>query len=114
MVAHHALEPLNCVAHVRGDKLELWTSIQVTSSLVGDGPGDLHAYVGFEPTNITVHNQFLGGGFGRRLQFDYIVEAVNVAKQISQPVKVVWSREDTTRGGAYRPHDLLCLARWTV
>lgn len=103
MVAHHALEPLNCVAHVQGDKLEIWTSTQVTSSVVGTGANDLHKMVGFAPENIKMNSKFIGGGFGRRLYIDFIVEAVNVAKQIDKPVKVVWSREDTTQFSPPRP-----------
>ena len=55
------------------------------------------------PENIKLHAKFIGGGFGRRLLMDYIIEAVNIAKQISKPVKVIWSREDTTEQGPFRP-----------
>lgn len=103
VVAHHTLEPLNCVAQVKDDKLELWTSTQVVDSVVGTGPGDLHAQVGIKPENITLHNQFIGGGFGRRLYLDYLIEAVNIAKQSDKPVKVIWSREDSTQFGPFRP-----------
>ncbi len=103
MVAHHALEPMNCVAQVSGDKLELWVSTQVTSSLTGEGANDLHKKIGFAPENITAHPKFVGGGFGRRLYIDFIVEAVNVAKHTPNPVKVIWSREDTTQFGPFRP-----------
>ncbi|MBD2756722.1 xanthine dehydrogenase family protein molybdopterin-binding subunit [Spirosoma validum] len=103
MVAHHALEPISCVAHVQGDKVEIWTSTQVPSSVTGSGPNDLHKHVGFKPENIKMHTTFLGGGFGRRLYIDFIIEAVNLAKQIDKPVKVMWSREDTTLQGPFRP-----------
>lgn len=103
MVAHHALEPMNCVAEVKGDKLELWTSSQVHSTLTGSGNNDLHKFIGFAPENIKLNAKFIGGGFGRRLNIDYVIEAVNIAKQINKPVKLVWSREDTTSYGPYRP-----------
>ena len=103
MVAHHALEPMNCVAHVQGKRVEIWTSTQVPSSLTGDGEDDLHKYIGFDADNIRMHTKFIGGGFGRRLYLDFIIEAVNIAKQVKQPVKVVWSREDTTVYGPFRP-----------
>lgn len=103
MVAHHALEPLNCLAHVQGDKVEIWTSTQVTSSVVGGGPNDLPKLTGFAPENIKMNSKFIGGGFGRRLYIDFIVEAVNLAKQIDKPVKVLWSREDTTQFSPHRP-----------
>ena len=103
MVAHHALEPMNCVAQVQGDKVELWTSSQVHSTITGSGANDLHKFIGFAPDNIKLHAKFIGGGFGRRLNIDYVIEAVNIAKQINKPVKLIWSREDTTQYGPYRP-----------
>ena len=103
MVAHHPLEPMNCVAAVQGDKVEIWTSSQVNSTLTGSGANDLHKFIGFTPENIKLHAKFIGGGFGRRLNIDYVIEAVNIAKQINKPVKLIWSREDTTQYGPYRP-----------
>ncbi len=103
MVAHHTMEPMSCVAHVKGESLELWTSTQVPASITGEGGGDLHHYIGFAPANIQLHATFLGGGLGRRLNFDYVIEAVNIARQLDQPVQVIWSREDTTQQGPFRP-----------
>ena len=104
MVAHSPLEPMNCTVHVKGKKIEIWTSTQVPVSVTGPGMmGSMPAVLGINPEDITLHAGFIGGGFGRRLYFDYIVEAINVAKQIDKPVKVVWSREDTTTQGPYRP-----------
>ncbi|MFL5788475.1 MAG: molybdopterin cofactor-binding domain-containing protein [Flavisolibacter sp.] len=103
MVAHHTMETMNCIAHVQGDKVEIWTSTQVPSTITGNGRNDLYGSIGFKPENITLHTAFVGGGFGRRLNIDYVIEAVNLAKKISQPVKVIWSREDTTQYGPYRP-----------
>src|SRR4030095_244997 len=101
MVAHHPLEPMNCIAQVKEDKVEIWTSTQVPSAITGSGENDLHKHIGFSPENITLHTSFIGGGFGRRLNIDYIIEAVNIAKQINQPVKLIWTREDTTEQGPY-------------
>ena len=98
MVAHSPLEVMNCIAQVQGDKLEIWTSTQVPSSITSGG-----ATFGFTNENITLHTTFVGGGFGRRLYIDYIIEAVNIAKQFDEPVKLIWTREDTTDCGPYRP-----------
>jgi isoquinoline 1-oxidoreductase beta subunit len=103
MVAHHTLEPMNCITLVKGDAVEIWTSTQVPSRLTGSDPNTLHDHIDFAPEKITLHTSFIGGGFGRRLYFDYIIEAVNIAKQIDQPVKLIWSREDTTEQGPFRP-----------
>ncbi len=102
VIAHHTLEPMVCVAQVTGDKTEVWSSSQVPVSLTGSGTNDLPALTGFKPENVTYHNMFIGGGFGRRLYYDYIVEAVNVAKLIDKPVKTLWSREDCIKFGAWR------------
>ncbi len=103
MVAHHPMESMNCIAQVKGDKVEIWTSTQVPSSITGTGDNNLHKFIGFAPENITLHTTFVGGGFGRRLNIDYVIEAVNIAKKINQPVQLIWSREDTTQFGPFRP-----------
>ncbi len=103
MVAHHTLEPMNCVAQIQGDKLEIWTSTQVPSTVTGSGANDLHKFIGFSPDNIKLHAKFIGGGLGRRLNIDFIIEAVNIARHTSKPVKVVWTRVATTQLGPFRP-----------
>lgn len=103
MVAHHTLETMNCIAHVQGDKVEIWTSTQVPGTITGNGKNDLYGSIGFKPENISLHTAFVGGGFGRRLNIDYVIEAVNLAKKVDKPVKVIWTREDTTQYGPYRP-----------
>ena len=103
MVAHHALEIMNCVAQVKDNKVEIWTSTQTPSTITEDGPDDLHTYIGFTPENIKLNTTFIGGAFGRRLYLDFIIEAVNIARQTSKPVKVIWTREDSTQFGPYRP-----------
>ncbi|MBL4674794.1 MAG: xanthine dehydrogenase family protein molybdopterin-binding subunit [Mucilaginibacter sp.] len=102
VIAHHTLEPMVCVAKVTGDEVEIWSSNQVPNLITGAGDNDIPALTGFKPENVKYHNMFIGGGFGRRLYYDYIVEAVNVAKLIDRPVKTLWSREDTTKKGPWR------------
>ena len=102
VIAHHTLEPMVCVAQVTGDNVEIWSSNQVPNLIVGPGNNDIPALTGFKPENVKYHNMFIGGGYGRRLYYDYIVEAVNVAKLIDKPVKTLWTREDTTKKGPWR------------
>ena len=100
-LAHAPMEPLNCTVKIEGDKCEIWTGTQFQT-------GDRMAaatVLGVPPDNVTIHTPFLGGGFGRRANpaSDFVIEAVSVAKAAGLPVKVVWTREDDTRGGYYRP-----------
>ncbi len=98
-LAHAPMEPLNCTAHVTPTSCDVWVSTQAQSSA-----RDIAARAsGVPPANVKVHTLLLGGGFGRRAQVDYIGEAVEVAKAVSVPVKVTWSREDDIRHDLYRP-----------
>ncbi|MEO8480682.1 MAG: xanthine dehydrogenase family protein molybdopterin-binding subunit [Acidobacteriota bacterium] len=98
-LAHAPMEPLNCVAHVTASSCEVWVSTQAQTSA-----RDIAARAsGVPPVNVKVHTLFLGGGFGRRAQVDYIGEAVEIAKALNVPVKVTWSREDDIRHDLYRP-----------
>lgn len=98
-LAHAPMEPLNCVARVSATDCEVWVSTQAQNSA-----RDAAARAsGVPAANVTVHTTFLGGGFGRRAQVDYIAEAVEVAKAANAPVKVTWSREDDIRHDSYRP-----------
>jgi CO/xanthine dehydrogenase Mo-binding subunit len=98
-LAHAPMEPQNCTARVEGDRCEIWAPTQA--------PGvarDLVATALDLPLeHVTVHTTFIGGGFGRRLVSDFVLEAAHVARRIGQPVKVVWSREDDMRHSVYRP-----------
>jgi len=100
-LAHATMEPLNCAVRLTGGKCEIWTGTQFQG---GDRIAAAKA-AGLSPEQIHIHTQLLGGGFGRRANphSDFVVEAVEVAKAVQAPVKVVWSREDDTRGGYYRP-----------
>jgi isoquinoline 1-oxidoreductase subunit beta len=101
-MAHAPMEPGNCVAHFRGTECEIWAPTQVPQ----DCRDTVAALLGFKPEQVKVNITLLGGGFGRRLEHDYAVEAALVSKAISAPVKVVWTREDDMRCSTYRPVSL--------
>jgi isoquinoline 1-oxidoreductase subunit beta len=100
-LAHASMEPLNCVVDLRADRCEIWTGTQFqTVDRMAAA-----AAAGLKPEQVQIHTTLLGGGFGRRANpaSDFVTEAVQVAKAAKVPVKVVWTREDDTRGGWYRP-----------
>jgi isoquinoline 1-oxidoreductase subunit beta len=97
--AHAAMEPLSCTASVRGKFCEIWAGTQSPTNaqrLVARA-------LGIASHRVVIHNQLLGGGFGRRLNADFIVEGALVSKAINAPVKVIWSREDDLQNDFYRP-----------
>jgi isoquinoline 1-oxidoreductase beta subunit len=98
-MAHAAMEPGNCTAEFRGSSCELWAPTQV--------PQDVRDAVaqatGMAPDQVKVNVTLMGGGFGRRLEHDYGVEAALVSKAANVPVKVIWTREDDMRNSTYRP-----------
>lgn len=98
-VAHSPMEPENFFAHVQGDKVELVGPTQTPDR----ARQETATLLGIPPENVTVEITRLGGGFGRRLRADYVIEAVEVSRAVNAPVKVTWSREDELTGGAYRP-----------
>jgi isoquinoline 1-oxidoreductase beta subunit len=100
-LAHAAMEPLNCTVRLSADKCEIWSGTQFQ----GVDQQVAAKITGLKPEQIEIHTTFLGGGFGRRANphSDFIAEAVEVAKATKLPVKVIWTREDDTRGGYYRP-----------
>src|SRR5258705_8319032 len=99
-LAHVAMEPLSCTVHVRPDACEVWTGSQVLARAQTTAA----AVTGLPLEKVVVHNQLLGGGFGRRLEFDYVTQAVRIAKHVDAPVKIVWSREEDIQHDVYRPH----------
>ncbi len=99
LLAHATLEPQNCTASVTAEGCELW----VPTQLQGIAQATAAAAAGLKPEQVTVNTTFLGGGFGRRLEVDFIPAAVEVAKAIGKPVKLLWSREDDMAHDAYRP-----------
>jgi isoquinoline 1-oxidoreductase beta subunit len=101
-MAHAPMEPGNCVAHFRGTDCEIWAPTQVPQ----DCRDTVAPLLGLKPEHVKVNITLLGGGFGRRLEHDYAVEAALVSKAINAPVQVVWTREDDMRNSMYRPVSL--------
>lgn len=99
-LAHATMEPMNCTAHVTSDSCDIWVGTQIPTT----AQSAVSTALGLEPEAVRIHNQLLGGGFGRRLEFDFIVQAALIAKQAKQPVKVVWSREEDIQHDMYRPY----------
>ena len=98
-LAHATLEPLNCTVHVTPASCEVWVGIQVLSRAQAVAA----KVTGLPLDKVTVHNQLIGGGFGRRLEVDFIEKAVRIAKQVDGPVKVVYTREEDIQHDVYRP-----------
>ncbi|NML30040.1 xanthine dehydrogenase family protein molybdopterin-binding subunit [Paraburkholderia antibiotica] len=99
-LAHATMEPVNATVHVRADACEIWLGSQVPTRVVDAAV----ALTGLPADRIIVHNHLIGGGFGRRLETDMVTQAVKVAKQVSTPVKVVWTREEDIQHDMYRPY----------
>jgi isoquinoline 1-oxidoreductase beta subunit len=99
-LAHATMEPINCTVHVRADDCEIWIGSQVPTRVVDAAV----AVTGLPAEKIVVHNHLIGGGFGRRLEFDMVTQAVKVGKQVSTPVKVLWTREEDIQHDMYRPY----------
>ncbi|MGA2636363.1 molybdopterin cofactor-binding domain-containing protein [Methylocella sp.] len=100
LLAHAALEPMNCTVDVRKDGCEVWVGTQVVSRAQATAA----KVTGLPLEQVKVHNHLIGGGFGRRLDVDGVTEAVRIAKEVDGPVKVVWSREEDIQHDIYRPY----------
>jgi isoquinoline 1-oxidoreductase beta subunit len=98
-LAHATMEPLNCTVHVTPTACEVWVGIQVLSRAQAIAA----KVTGLPLEKVTVHNHLIGGGFGRRLEVDMVETAVQIAKQVDGPVKVVWTREEDMQHDVYRP-----------
>ncbi len=98
-LAHATLEPMNCTADVKSDRCEIWVGTQAPEK-VRETVAELTEL----PTEkITVHTTYLGGSFGRRLEVDFVTQAVLISKQLGKPVQVIWSREEDLQHDFYRP-----------
>ena len=98
-LAHATMEPMNCTVHVRKDGCEVWVGNQV----LGRAQVAAAKTAGLPLDKVVVHNHLIGGGFGRRLEIDGVVRAVEIAKHVDGPVKVVWTREEDIQHDMYRP-----------
>lgn len=98
-LAHATMEPMNATAEVSADSAELWLSTQ--SAL--DTQRGVAKALGLPQSKVTIHPQLAGGGYGRRLEHAFAVEAALIAKAVGKPVKLIWSREVDMRAGGYRP-----------
>ncbi len=101
-MAHAPMEPGNCTANFQGTRCELWAPTQVPQ----DCRDQVAKALGLDPDQVKVNVTLMGGGFGRRLEYDYAVEAALVSKAANAPVKVIWTREDDMRFSTYRPASL--------
>ncbi len=100
-LAHATMEPMNCTVDLKKNSCEIWTGTQF-QTMDRNAAAEV---AGLKPEQVKVHTMYLGGGFGRRANpaNDFVKEAVHVAKAAKAPVKVIWTREDDTQGGYYRP-----------
>ncbi len=100
-LAHAMMEPLNVVVDLKPDHCSIWTGTQAQTM----DRNMAASTAGLKPEQVEINTTFLGGGFGRRANphSDFVIEAVQAAMAVGQPVKVVWTREDDMRGGYYRP-----------
>ncbi len=98
-LAHACMEPMNATAWVRDGKCDLWAGTQNPLGTREEVAGHL----GMESENLTLHTFFMGGGFGRRASNDFSIQAADLSKKSGHPVKLIWSREETTQQDQYRP-----------
>jgi isoquinoline 1-oxidoreductase beta subunit len=99
-LAHAPMEPINTTLHVRPDGADLWVGTQVPPR----AQAAVAANTGLKPEQVTVHNQYMGGAFGRRLDVDSIEQAAKIARQLAYPVKLIWSREEDISQDLVRPY----------
>ena len=97
--AHVCMEPMNCTVHIQSDRAEAWVPTQAPQW----AQGVIAEAAKLPPEKVTVHTTLMGGGFGRRYQADFVMEAAQVAKKSGKPVMVLWTREDDMQHDFYRP-----------
>ena len=99
-LAHATMEPMNCTVALRNGSCEIWTGCQSLTRAQREAA----KLTGLPLEKVVVRNHLLGGGFGRRLEVDYVIQAVRIAQHVAGPVKVVWTREEDMQHGYYRPY----------
>ncbi len=105
MLAHATMEPLNATVHVTADRCEIWAGTQVPTRVVANAA----RITGLPVAQVVLHPQYLGGGFGRRLESDYVDQAVMFARLVKYPLKIIWTREEDIGHDIVRPmyHDVI-------
>ncbi len=98
-LAHATMEPMNCTAHVRGGRCDVYAPTQSAS----DVQRLAEALTGLDSSAVEVHTTIMGGGFGRRFEMDWVIDSIRVSKALSRPVQVVWTRENDMQHDNYRP-----------
>jgi len=101
-LAHATMEPMNCTVHVTPDSCDVWVGTQVPARAQDTAA----AITGLPKEKVNVHIQYLGGGFGRRLEIDYVTQSVSFARQVQGPVKFIWTREEDIQHGIPRTYYL--------
>jgi isoquinoline 1-oxidoreductase beta subunit len=104
--AHATMEPMNTTVHVRDQEIEVWSPTQFAD----ETQAAISALSGYPISSVIVHMTFSGGSFGRRYQWDYAAEAWQVAKELHQPVQLMWTREDDMQHDFYRPYNFQWLS----
>ncbi|MET0651070.1 MAG: molybdopterin cofactor-binding domain-containing protein [Hyphomicrobiaceae bacterium] len=104
---HAQMEPLNAVVRINaaGDKAEVWEGSQAPDAT----RNEVAKALGLKPADVTMHQCYMGGGFGRRSLGDYAAECARIAKEVGRPVKLVWTREEDIAHGMFRPQSFQCL-----
>ncbi len=102
LLSHAPLEPMNFTAHVHDDKVDLIGPTQWQDA----AQATVAEVLGVKPENVTLQTTFLGGGFGRRIDIDYIIQAAQISKAVNRPVKLLWTREDDMTHDFYRPQSV--------
>jgi isoquinoline 1-oxidoreductase subunit beta len=98
-LAHATMEPMNCTADVRKDGCDVWVPTQ-SQTAAHEAAIEI---TGLPPSAVKIHTTYVGGGFGRRIENDYVFDAVETSKAVGRPVQVIWSREDDMQHDFYRP-----------
>jgi isoquinoline 1-oxidoreductase beta subunit len=104
-LSHTPMEPMNATVHLQADRLDIWVGTQDAL----DETEKAAEAAGLKPEQVYLHNAFVGGGFGRRDAADEVVQAIEIAKIVQKPVKLIWTREEDTRHDKFRPHAVVRL-----